>query len=221
MKEKLHQQGISLFIVMIVVLLTAILVAMSFRSSIFNEYVIGNSAEYQRVTEAAQAMITDAELDINYQTANGEQCRSGCRVYGTGAYFPDGVDYPSMLITLNAQSTKCLNGICLPQTSNFWDTAALDAMKVVAAGYGQYTKAAATDVGNLHLKNGSVTAERKAWYWIELLPYDQGSSLISGGQSKSLAPDGPYFYRVTALVQGDRNARAVIQKLVVPKKVSL
>ena len=221
MKLKSSQPGISLFIVMIVVLLTAILVAMSFRSSIFNEFVTGNSAEYQRVSEAAQALITDAELDIEYKTANGGNCTgAGCRTYGTGAYFPDGVDYPSVLITLGSQANKCMDGICLPQTTNFWDTASLAAMQSVAAGYGQFTGATATDVGNRYLKDGSVAASRTGWYWIELLPYDQGSSLIAGGQSKALAPDGPYFYRITAVVQGDRNARAVIQKLVIPKKGS-
>ena len=56
------QAGISLFVVMVIVLLTAILVAMGFKSSQFNEIATGNTAEYQRTYEAAQALIHDAEF---------------------------------------------------------------------------------------------------------------------------------------------------------------
>ena len=81
---KKKQAGVSLFIVMVVVLLTAIVVAMGFRSSNFNEIATGNTAEYQRTYEAAQALIHDAELDIMRLSATGATCSgTNCRAYGT------------------------------------------------------------------------------------------------------------------------------------------
>jgi Tfp pilus assembly protein PilX len=34
------------------------------RTSLFNELIVGNDADYQRAFEAAQAILQDAELDI-------------------------------------------------------------------------------------------------------------------------------------------------------------
>ncbi|SHF10934.1 type IV pilus assembly protein PilX [Lampropedia hyalina DSM 16112] len=65
------QQGIVLFIVMIVVLITSLLVIWASRSSFFNEIVTGNEADYQRAFEAAQAMLRDAELDIMETRTDG------------------------------------------------------------------------------------------------------------------------------------------------------
>lgn len=218
MKKK--QSGISLFIVMIVVLLSAILVAMSFRSSVFNEYVVGNSAEYQRVYEAAQSLISDAELDIQGITSSGTSCTSGCRVYGTtsanASFFPEQTEYTDVLASLNAAPEKCIKGICMPQneTAGFWsDPTKLASMKQVAAHYGEFTGGLAADQGNSRLKSG------QAWYWVELLPYAESSSFFSSASRHFEPAAAPVLYRITAIAQGNKNTRAVIQKVVVLKKV--
>ena len=59
-----HQQGISLYIVIVIVLLSTLLALWSSRTSIFNEMIVGNDADYQRAYEAAQATMQDAKTDI-------------------------------------------------------------------------------------------------------------------------------------------------------------
>lgn len=50
------------------------------RTSLFNEMLVGNDADYQRAFEAAQALIQDAELDIRGENADGTACSSAnCR----------------------------------------------------------------------------------------------------------------------------------------------
>ena len=41
-----HQQGISLYIVIVIVLLSTLLALWSSRTSIFNEMIVGNDADY-------------------------------------------------------------------------------------------------------------------------------------------------------------------------------
>ena len=50
-----RQKGVSLFVVLVIVLLSTLLAAWAFRSSIFNQLVVSNDADYQRAFEAAQA----------------------------------------------------------------------------------------------------------------------------------------------------------------------
>ena len=234
---KKKQAGISLYVVMIIVLLTAILVAMGFRSSHFNEIATGNTAEYQRTHEAAQALIHDAELDIMRMSANGTSCSgTNCRTYGTitdantdsggKMYFP----MPDSLSDVQAAlydnkvggGTGCIAGICYPllnptnEPYAFWDDAAvLTNLKLRAAHYGQFTDGtygSASDKSNPRLNSNN------SWYWVEILPYDPSSGSFAGTE---LAPtDMNAIYRITALVEGTRNTRSVIQKIVVGKKVS-
>ena len=233
---KARQKGVSLFIVLVIVLLTAIVVAMGFRSSQFNEIATGNTAEYQRTYEAAQALVHDAELDIQRVSANGQPCSgTSCRTYGTivdangatgKAYFPmkDTLSEVQAELLNNKTNggTGCIAGICsalLDSTQSpyaFWNNPTdLSALKLRAAHYGQYTSGlAATPSG----KSNPRLSDSNAWYWIELLPYNPSSGFYAG---TDLAPtDMDVVYRITALVEGNRNTRSVIQKLVVGKKVS-
>lgn len=227
------QTGISLFIVMVIVLLTAIAVAMGFRSSYFNEIATGNTAEYQRTHEAAQALIHDAEMDIMRQSATGGPCTgSNCRKYGAindadndgggEMYFPMPDDLSDVQAVLNDSSTGCIAGICHPllNASNepyaFWnDDTTLAALKKRAAHYGQFTGGT---YGSTSDKSNPRLSTDNAWYWVEILPYDESSGIFAGTE---LAPtDMNAIYRITALVEGTRNTRSVIQKIVVGKKVS-
>lgn len=140
------QQGIVLFIVMIVVLITSLLVIWASRSSFFNEIVTGNEADYQRAFEAAQAMLRDAELDIMGMQTDGSVCVPNstpptpprCRPKAIVAnidltanpakiYYPvsrsrqdtDGGDLVALRTAVNALPAKaipCRNGICAPTT---------------------------------------------------------------------------------------------------------
>lgn len=235
--SKNNQAGISLFVVLIIVLLTAILVAMGFRSSQFNEIATGNTAEYQRTYEAAQALVHDAELDIMRMSANGTPCvGTNCRAYGTIAdadtasggkmYFPMPDRLSAVQAALynskNSGGTGCIAGICYAllnassQPYAFWDNAAtLSNLKARAAHYGQFTDGT---YGSTSDKSNPRLNATNSWYWVEILPYDASSGFFAG---TDLAPtDMNAIYRITALVEGNRNTRSVIQKIVVGKKVS-
>lgn len=58
------QEGISLFLVLIILLLTLTAVLGSFRVSNLNEALLGNTSDYSRAQAAAEALIRDAEIDI-------------------------------------------------------------------------------------------------------------------------------------------------------------
>ncbi|MFT3779548.1 MAG: hypothetical protein QM772_14975 [Ottowia sp.] len=234
---KKKQTGISLFIVMVIVLLTAIAVAMGFKSSQFNETVTGNTAEYQRAYEAAQALVHDAELDIMTQSATGSLCSgTNCREYGSIAdadtdsggkmYFPMPDDLSNvqagLYLSKKSGGTGCISGICYPllNSSNqpyaFWDDATVVAnLKKRAAHYGQFTGGT---YGSTSDKSNPRLNSSNSWYWVEILPYDASSGVFSGTE---LAPtDMNVIYRITALVEGTRNTRSVVQKIVVGKKAS-
>ena len=59
-----NQRGVALFVVIIFVLMSMLLALWSSRTSLFNEMVVGNDADYQRAFEAAQLLLQDAEMDI-------------------------------------------------------------------------------------------------------------------------------------------------------------
>ena len=72
--KKYKQQGIALYVVIVLVLLSMLLALWAARSSLFNELLLGNDADYQRTFEAAQAMLQDAEFDIRGTKADGSIC---------------------------------------------------------------------------------------------------------------------------------------------------
>ena len=230
---KNKQAGISLFIVMVIVLLTAILVAMGFKSSQFNETVTGNTAEYQRTYEAAQALIHDAELDIARQNAKGTACAgSNCRTFlGTindanfpagSIYFPYADQLSEVQAALLASTSGCIAGVCKPllnaknEPYAFWDVpATLAALQQRAAHYGQYTGGT---YGSVSDKSNPRLSSANSWYWVEILPYATATGVFGG---TALAPtDMDAIYRITALVEGNRNTRSVVQKIVVGKSAS-
>ena len=72
--HKKNQQGIALFVVIILVMLSMLLALWASRTSLFGEMLVGNDADYQRAFEAAQSLIQDAELDIRGEKADGTLC---------------------------------------------------------------------------------------------------------------------------------------------------
>lgn len=221
-----RQRGISLLVVMVMVLLTTLLVMWASRTALLNEMVTGNDSDYQRALEAAHAMVRDAELDIKGEHPDGAPCTQGCRARGAAGAAPGKVFYPTseaelldLQTALAASAPSCAAGICLPDKvePQFWnDKTTLDAMKKKASSYGAHTGAKASEAGNPLLVSG---VEQRAWYWVELLPYDTASA-TGGGPAEDFSPDRetPYIYRITAVAQGLKPAtQAVVRTILVRK----
>ncbi len=211
-----RQQGVALFVVIVFVMLSMLLALWASRTSLFNEMVVSNDADYQRAFEAAQALLQDAELDIRGEYANGNQCIVNCRNQRAVAEpekIPlDPQEVTPLLAHLDTQTTKCSRGLCTKRAGrqDFWNyTAATDPPPTdlkpgeikledmtqpgIGARYGEYTAAAkgsAAAPANPILQWDAATPNNQGgWYWIELLRYDESSknsALIVGGNTNLL-----------------------------------
>ncbi|CAN7492777.1 PilX N-terminal domain-containing pilus assembly protein [Acidovorax sp. LjRoot129] len=231
-----QQKGISLFVVIIIVLLSTLLSLWASRSALFNELIVGNDADYQRAFEAAQALIQDAEFDIKGSRPDGSLCvplagsPAVCRVPDASntVWFPnEDKEVSELLHELSTATTGCKNGICLKRTGNqdFWaDTATLTSMIAAGVGarYGQYTGAEKGNVSNTILNNN--TAGSGGWYWVEVMPYDpsagNGAIITSGSNSNLLLNIVPrVVYRITAVARGLKpGTQVVLQSTFVRQK---
>jgi len=222
-----RQRGISLFVVIVFVMLSMLLALWASRTSLFNELVVGNDADYQRAFEASQALLQDAELDIRGERSDGSTCvpSSGspdvCRRSASIMQIPlEAKDVAILLADLEglpATEPKCSHGLCAKRIGkqDFWnDAPTLQAMMrnasatPIGARYGQYSGA---DLGDTTNPANPILADRSAanrggWYWIEVLPYDPSagnSGLIGGGSTHlalNLRPN--VVYRITAVSHG-------------------
>ena len=230
-----RQRGISLLIVMIVVLLSSLLALWSFRTSLVNETIVGNDADYLRAFEAAQAMIQDAEFDIRGERPDGTVCvplgsaPQRCRTGSTVAFIEETKDLGDLLVRLEADAvTRCLHGICQKRVGkqDFWnDKDQMEAMTKSGTGarYGEYTGALTGDASNPILKTTSSTkADEGAWYWIEVMPYDTsaGGQLLAGQPKLDLNLNPNVVYRITAVAFGLKpRTRAVLQSTLARQKL--
>lgn len=199
--QRKAQRGISLFIVIVIVLLSTLLALWSSRTALFNEMVVGNDADYQRAFEAAQALLQDAELDIRDERSDGKPCKqdrpSGsedtvCRQGSVDKIPLEAQEVGPLLAELDNQPTKCRHALCTKRIGrqDFWNYSgegtaptnlkageiSLKALTVdgIGARYGQYTGAATGSNSNPILTDISA-ATQGGWYWIEVLPYDESS----------------------------------------------
>ncbi|WP_119966033.1 pilus assembly PilX family protein [Simplicispira lacusdiani] len=207
-----RQRGVALFVVIVFVMLSMLLALWASRTSLFNEMVTGNDADYQRAFEAAQALLQDAELDIRAENPDSTPClASTCRdKISSAKKIPlDAQEVTPLLADLDQEPTKCHSGLCVKRTGrqDFWNyTSATspaptnlqpgefkleDMTKTnIGARYGEYTGAALGDTSN---PANPILADRSAdnrggWYWIEVLRYDESiknSGLIVGGSGPS------------------------------------
>ena len=238
-----RQRGISLLIVMIVVLLSSLLALWSFRTSLVNEAIVGNDADYLRAFEAAQAMIQDAEFDIRGERADGTVCvpdagqPARCRPGTTVAFIEESKELGNLLVRLEAATpTRCLHGICQKRVGqqDFWnDDAQWDEMTRdgVGARYGDYTGAISGDASGtasnpiLKIRNapGQAPADRAgAWYWIEVMPYDTstGGQLLASQAKLELNLNPNVVYRITAVARGLKpRTLAVLQSTLARQKL--
>lgn len=221
------QQGIALYVIIILVLLSMLLALWAARSSLFNELLLGNDADYQRTFEAAQAMLQDAEFDIRGTNADGSACNpndsSGdiCR-RTTAVYFDiETKDLESVLsaVAINSPTVKCYKGICQKRADpqDFWNDATTLSNMIaenVGARYGQFTGATTIDKNKILSETSS---GKGAWYWVEILPYvDPNTSLISNlGINSNVERFAParkklFVYRITALARGLKASTEVV-----------
>ncbi|MBS0391359.1 MAG: pilus assembly protein PilX [Proteobacteria bacterium] len=239
--RRLQQRGVALFVVIVFVMLSMLLALWASRTSLFNEMVVGNDADYQRAFEAAQALLQDAELDIRNQKADGTACSGTgdvCRT-GIGEQIPlEAQDVGPLLAALDAKTTKCSKGLCVKRMGkqDFWNntdasqgpTLAQMADAAVGARYGQFTGAGtgstSAPINPILQWDNSTRANQGGWYWIEVLPYDESSknsALIAGTPNNylplNLTPS--VVYRITALAYGRKQGtQVVLQQTYAPQK---
>lgn len=192
-----RQRGVALFIVIVIVMLSMLLALWASRTSLFNEVLVGNDADYQRAFEAAQALLQDAELDIRRQNPDGTPCTAvNCRDNIAAApNIPlETQDVTPLLTVLDAAPTKCSYGLCTKRSGrqDFWnknDSTSLVAGESnlasltkanVGARYGQFSGAVAGDLADAQTVANPILADRSAdnrggWYWIEVMRYDESS----------------------------------------------
>lgn len=234
-----RQQGVALFVVIVFVMLSMLLALWASRTSLFNELVVGNDADYQRAFEAAQSLLQDAELDIRSEGPDGNPCvDANCRDNIPAAFkIPlDRQEVTPLLADLDQQATKCRDGLCAKRAGrqDFWNATSTTPLAAgeanltdmtqpnVGARYGQYSGAKAGDSSNPAnpILADTSANNRGGWYWIEVLPYDEASKnsgLIVGGTNTNnflrlnLKPN--VAYRITALAYGRKpGTMAVLQQ---------
>lgn len=220
------QSGITLITVMVMLLLAGLMVLGANRVSILNERIIGNSMDYQRAFEAAEATLKDAALDLITCMSSGCNSRIGVTTPAC-----DAQKVSDFQATVSALDPPCVNGLCSdlgalangnPATS-FWspDPAVNRLTDFIAAGatFGQFTNAApvaGTAINPVMLAN-------QARYWIEVLPYGAGAGggrsltseqALQGGTPLKPSNNCPFVFRVTAVATGLKpNTTAVVQSL--------
>ncbi|RMA61258.1 type IV pilus assembly protein PilX [Acidovorax sp. 100] len=233
-----HQRGVALFVVIVFVMLSMLLALWASRTSLFNEMVVGNDADYQRALEAAQALLQDAELDIRGEMANGSPCAGPpCRAYTSGAMqFPGDTNEINPLITsLEAETKRCKDGLCTRRMGrqDFWNYATdttpitpsadatlgevpLSELIAVGARYGQFTGATnKTTAGQLNPILTETAAGLGGWYWIEIMRYSDAakSANLIVDTSTSQLPlnlDVYVVFRITAVAKGRKPETTVV-----------
>lgn len=220
MKNYKNQQGVSLFIVIVLVLMSMLLALWASRTAFFNELIVGNDTDYQRAFEAAQIMLQDAELDIRQGTEIGINQRAVV----SSTFYPTAHDELDVLTyTLDAQTTKCFNGICQFRTGaqDFWNDPTMMSAMITAnigARYGQYTGASAGTSSNPILAD--TTAGRGAWYWVEVIKYEP-KEIGSGIGMEPEVVDANIVYRITAIARGLKpSTQVVLQNIVAFPSIS-
>lgn len=222
MRTRKNQRGVSLFIVIILVLMSMLLALWASRTAFFNELIVGNDTDYQRAFEAAQVLLQDAEIDIRQGIESGTNQRAAI---SSTLYPTEHAELDSLTFTLDAQTTKCFNGICQFRTSaqDFWnDSTMMSAMTAanIGARYGQYTGASAGASSNPILANTSTG--RGGWYWVEVIKYapkETGPGILTGAEPEVVKAN--IFFRITAIARGLKpSTQVVLQNIVAFPSIS-
>lgn len=217
-----RQRGVSLFIVLIILLLTLLLVLGSLKVAGFNETIVGNQSDAQRAYAAAEALLDAAQRDIR---GNGRACTSAkCR-------FPRDADEYELLrvqIGLDACGSGTEDrGVCMPTAP---EPAAGDPVAsylfnvdrvgvagnpqslATGASYATYARPPGGDAaGAFADASAGVGAsavdlsltEDRGRYWVEVFPYNTLAGALAPTADVPV-PDGtyPFVFRITARAVG-------------------
>lgn len=209
------QQGISLLIVMVMLLLCALLAVAAARTALLNEALTGNMADQQRAFAAAEALLRDAEDTVAIhlqQTSNHTAADRLPNSKGEGFLPQSANDYSQFAsAVLNAANNDmpCLHGYCVfspdPNSplGNWWASShTLANMWESGAVFGQYTGNSIAS-GNTALGNGR--------FWIEIYQYNKSvASQIRGPDDRH-----PFVYQLTSIVRGLKPGTQVILRSVI------
>lgn len=220
--SKRAQQGVSLFVVLIVLLLTLLLVLGSLKVAGFNETIVGNQSDAQRAYAAAEALLDAAQRDIR---ANGRACGlAECRFPRD----PDEYELLRVRIGLDACGSGANDrGVCVPSAPEpaTGDPVAdyvfnVDRVGVsgnpqslaTGASYDAYAPApgggAASVFADASAGVGasavdlSLTGDRGR-YWVEVFHYNTLAGALAPTADIPV-PDGtyPFVFRITARAVG-------------------
>lgn len=210
------QQGISLLVVMVMLLLCSLLALGAARVGWLNEAMVGNISDDQRAFLAAEILMGDAQRDIQTQTRSITS--------GNDLFYPlnGAADITELQNRVAGLPVPCRAGLCFPATldtlngtgtTNWWQQgdAVVNAMRAAGATYGQITGVARNPLQESPLL--TPTGDRLAHYWIEafLVPPNQ---VTMAGQ---VSGTRPYAYRVTVVVDGLKaGTRVVLQSIMSP-----
>jgi type IV pilus assembly protein PilX len=224
-----REQGVTLIIVMVMLLLATVVVLGSTRVGWLNEKLVGSESDRQRAFAAAEALIRDAQRDIRgLQVDNTTPCSTdtgyvGCRNFEGGKpFYPQNdsdLDILETRVTGTGTLNSCSEGICLPSSvttlnSSTWSNSASLAQmttSTIAAKYGQYTGASPAAAGNPLLLGD-------AWYWVEVFKFSKaGGTQLTGLNFPIPDQENPFIYRITAYVEGVRpGTRVWLRTIFVP-----
>jgi Tfp pilus assembly protein PilX len=211
------QQGISLLVVMVMLLLCSLLALGAARVGWLNEAMVGNISDDQRAFLAAEILMGDAQRDI--QTPDRRAITGGPELF----YPLDAAtDFTELQNRVAGLPVPCRAGLCFPArldtlngtgNTNWWQQgdAVVNAMRAAGATYGQITGVPRNPLQESPLL--TPTGNRLAHYWIEafLLPSNQ---VTMAGQVSNTRP---YAYRVTVVVDGLKaGTRVVLQSIMSP-----
>lgn len=212
MKTSFSQKGIALFVVIVLVLLSTLLALWAGRTAFFAGMIASNEADYQRVVEAAQAMLQDAKEDIQINIANSKSTQTrGEEIISSKEEFSDFAIALSNEKIDDAIKIYCKEGICLRLSNNlenFWDTkTTLEKMVHHGVRYGTYTNHLKDEEGNIITPNPILLRKGEkegAWYWIEPIRFNGGTDVTGGSNT----PNTSMVYRITSIAFGLKNGTA-------------
>lgn len=216
------QRGVSLFVVLIILLLTLLVVLGSLKVAGFNETIVGNQSDAQRAYAAAEALLDAAQRDIR---GNGRACtQARCR-------FPRDSDEYELLrarIGLDACGSGADDrGVCTPSApepapndpvSSYLfnvdrvgvsgnpqslDTGASYEAYALPPGGGAAGAFADASAGvGASAVDLSLTEDRGR-YWVEVFPYNTLAGALAPTADIPV-PDGtyPFVFRITARAVG-------------------
>ena len=164
-RQRAHQRGVALFVVIVFVMMSMLLALWASRTSFFNEMLVGNDADYQRAFEAAQALLQDAELDIRRERPDGKLCTktlgAQCRdnILLATKIPLDAQEVTPLLADLNAEPTKCSSALCTKRfgRQDFWNQSSATTLATGEIAFADMTVAKTATTAGIGARYGDYT----------------------------------------------------------------